>query len=96
MERKIKYGANGAIYYEEVKTLETPVVEERQTLPRIARRCFSPEESLSRPTGSPSIKKLNIPESSKTNLLLDDKYKLTSFSKFSNGLNKSCFAKCTF
>jgi len=30
MERKIKYGANGAIYYEEVKTLETPVVEEKK------------------------------------------------------------------
>jgi len=27
MERKIKYGANGAIYYEEV---ETPVVEEKK------------------------------------------------------------------
>lgn len=30
MERKIKYGANGAVYYEEVKTLETPVVEEKK------------------------------------------------------------------
>lgn len=27
MERKIKYGANGAVYYEEV---ETPVVEEKK------------------------------------------------------------------
>ena len=27
MERKIKYGANGAIYYEEV---ETPVIEEKK------------------------------------------------------------------
>lgn len=30
MERKIKYGANGAVYYEEVKTLETPVIEEKK------------------------------------------------------------------
>ena len=30
MERKIKYGANGATYYETVKTLETPVVEEKK------------------------------------------------------------------
>lgn len=30
MERKIKYGANGAEYYETVKTLETPVVEKKK------------------------------------------------------------------
>ena len=30
MERKIKYGANGATYYETVKTLETPVIEEKK------------------------------------------------------------------
>ena len=30
MKRKIKYGANGAVYYEEVKTLETPIVEEKK------------------------------------------------------------------
>jgi len=30
MERKIKYGANGAVYYEEVKTLETPIVEKKK------------------------------------------------------------------
>lgn len=33
MERKIKYGANGATYYETVKTLETPVVEKKQVIP---------------------------------------------------------------